>query len=127
MVENETGLKVKSLRSNNDGECTYKEFKQYYDDNGIVMFKTILGRPQQNGVAERMNRTLNERGRSMRLHSGLPKMLSAEAVSIAADLINRCPCTRLDFKLLEEVWSGKQVNLSHFLVGSLIFMLMLLS
>ena len=38
------------------------------------MEKTIPGTPQQNGVAERMNRTLNERAKSMRLHAGLPKL-----------------------------------------------------
>ena len=81
--------------------------------NGIVMVKTIPGTPQQNGVAERMNRTLCERARSMRLHSGLPEMFWAEAVSTAAYLINRSPSTPLDFKLPEEVWSDKQVNLSH--------------
>ena len=37
------------------------------------MEKTIPGTPKQNGVAERMNRTLNERARNMRLHAGLPK------------------------------------------------------
>ena len=37
------------------------------------MEKTIPRTPQQNGVAERMNRTLNECVRSMRLHVGLPK------------------------------------------------------
>ena len=40
---------------------------------GIRMEKTIPGTPQQNGVAERMNRTLNERARSMRLHARLLK------------------------------------------------------
>ena len=37
------------------------------------MEKTIPGTPQQNDVAEYMNRTLNECARSMRLHAGLPK------------------------------------------------------
>ena len=36
-----------------------------------------------------MNRTLNERARSMRIHFGLPKMFWVEAVSTAAYLINR--------------------------------------
>ena len=44
--------------------------------------------PQQNGVAERMNRTLNERARSMSLHAGLPKTFWVNAVSTEADLIN---------------------------------------
>ena len=52
------------------------------------MEKTIPGTPQQNGVAELMNRTLNECLRSMRLHAGLPKTFWADAVSIAAYLIN---------------------------------------
>ena len=52
------------------------------------MEKTIPGTPQQNGVAEPMNRTFNECARSMRLHVGLPKTFWADAVSTAAYLIN---------------------------------------
>ena len=37
------------------------------------MEKTIPRTPKQNGVTERMNRTFNERARSMRLHARLPK------------------------------------------------------
>ncbi|KAL5774045.1 hypothetical protein ACOSP7_011602 [Xanthoceras sorbifolium] len=77
------------------------------------MEKTVPMTPQQNGVAERMNRTLNERARSMRLHAGLPKMLWAEAVNTAAYLINRGPSVPLDGGIPEEVWSGKEVNISH--------------
>ncbi|RVW41165.1 Retrovirus-related Pol polyprotein from transposon TNT 1-94 [Vitis vinifera] len=65
--------------------------------------------PQQNGVAERMNITLNERARSMRLHAGLPKTFWADAVSTAAYLINRGPSVPMEFRLPEEVWSGKEV------------------
>ncbi|RVW50266.1 Retrovirus-related Pol polyprotein from transposon TNT 1-94 [Vitis vinifera] len=72
---------------------------------GIRMEKTIPGTPQQNGVAERMNRTLNERARSMRLHAGLPKTFWADAVSTAAYLINRGPSVPMEFRLPEEVWS----------------------
>ena len=77
------------------------------------MEKTIPSMPQQNGIAERMNRTLNERARSMRLHAGLPKMFWAEAVSTAAYLINRGPSVPLDCKIPEEEWTGKSANLSH--------------
>ena len=77
------------------------------------MEKTIPGTPQQNGVAKRMNRTLNERARSMRLHVGLPKTLWADTVSTAAYLINRGPSVPMKFRLLEEVWSGKEVKFSH--------------
>ena len=69
--------------------------------------------PQQNGVAERMNRTLNQRARSMRLHAGLSKTFWADAVSIAAYLINRGLSVPMEFKLPEEVWSGKEVKFSN--------------
>ena len=77
------------------------------------MEKTIPGTPQQNGVAKRMNRTLNERARSMRLHAGLPKTFWADAVSTAAYLINRGPSVPMKFRLPKEVWSGTEVKFSH--------------
>ena len=73
-VEIETSLKLKCLRSDNGGEYIDGGFKEYCATNGIRMEKTIPGTPQQNGVAERINITINERAKSMRLHSGLPKM-----------------------------------------------------
>ena len=88
-------------------------FNEYYAAHGIRMEKTILGTPQQNGVVERMNRTLNEYARSMRLHAGLPKTFWANVVNIAAYLINRGPSVPMEFKILEEVWSGKEVKFSH--------------
>ena len=64
-------------------------------------------------MAERMNRTLNERARSMRLHAGLPKTFWADTVSTAAYLINRGPLVPMKFRLPEEVWSGKEVKFSY--------------
>lgn len=112
-VENQTGLKIKSLKSDNGGEYDSQEFKKFCSENGIRMIKTIPGTPEQNGVAERMNRTLNERARCMRIQSGLPKMFWADAINTAAYLINRGPSVPLDYQLPEEVWSGKEVSLSH--------------
>ena len=89
MVETETSLKVKCLRSDNGRKYINGGFSEYCAAQGIRMEKTILGTPQQNGVAERMNRILNERARSMRLHVGLSKTFWADAVSTAAYLINQ--------------------------------------
>ncbi|GKB71866.1 retrovirus-related pol polyprotein from transposon TNT 1-94, partial [Tanacetum coccineum] len=58
------------------------------------MLKTVSETPQQNGVAKRMNRTLNERAKSMRLHVGLPKMFWEDSVTTAAYLINGGPTLR---------------------------------
>ena len=75
MVETKIGLKVKCLRSDNGGEYIDGGFSEYCATHGIRMEKTIPWTPQQNGVVKRMNRTLIERARSMRLHAGLPKTL----------------------------------------------------
>ena len=88
MVETETSLKVKCLRLDNGGEYIDGGFSEYYAAQGIRMEKTIPETPQQIGVAECLNRTLNKRTRSMRLHAKLPKTFWANAVSITAYLIN---------------------------------------
>ena len=72
-VETETGLKLKCLRSDNGEEYIDGGFNEYCAANDIRMKKTILGTLQQSGIAERMNRIINERARSMRLHFGLSK------------------------------------------------------
>ncbi|RVW69025.1 Retrovirus-related Pol polyprotein from transposon TNT 1-94 [Vitis vinifera] len=89
-------------KKDNGGEYIDGGFSEYCVAQGIRMEKTIHGTPQQNGVAERMNRTLNERARSMRLHAGLPKTFWADAVSTAAYLINRGPSVPMEFRLPEE-------------------------
>ena len=69
-VKIQTSLKIKCLRSDNGGE--YKsEFKAFCATKGIRLMRTVFGKAIQKDVAERMNRTLNERTKSMRIHSGL--------------------------------------------------------
>ena len=113
MVETKTSLRLKCLRSDNGGEYIDRGFKEYCAANGIRMEKTNVRTSQQNGVAERMNRTINERARSMRLHSGLPTAFWADAVNTAVYLINRGPSVPLEYRLPEEILSGKEVKLAH--------------
>ncbi|GJR65252.1 retrovirus-related pol polyprotein from transposon TNT 1-94 [Tanacetum coccineum] len=68
-------------------DCSRK-FIKYCAMNGIRMLKIVPETPQQNGVAERMNRTLNKRAKSMRLHAGLPKMFWEDSVTTATYLLN---------------------------------------
>ncbi|GJT15050.1 retrovirus-related pol polyprotein from transposon TNT 1-94 [Tanacetum coccineum] len=112
-VENEANLRVKCLKSDNGGEYSSREFIEYCAKNGIRMLKTVPETPQQNSVAERMNRTLNERAKSMRLHAGLPKMFWEDSVTTTAYLINRGPSVPLGFQITKEEWQGKEVSLAH--------------
>ncbi|GJZ49983.1 retrovirus-related pol polyprotein from transposon TNT 1-94, partial [Tanacetum coccineum] len=111
-VENETNLRVKCFKSDNGGEYSSREFIEYCAENGIRMLKTVPETPQQNGVAKRMNRTLNERAKSMRLHAGLLKMFWEDSVATAAYLINHGPSVPLGFRIPEEEWQGKEVSLA---------------
>ena len=69
--------------------------------------------PQQNGVAERMNRSLLDKVRCMIVSSSLPKCFWGEAVSTPAYLVNRSPSRTLDLKTPEEIWSGKPPELGN--------------
>ena len=69
MVEIETGKKLKCLRSDNGGEYFSNEFDRYCSEHGIRREKTVSRTPQGNGVSERMNRTIMECARCMRLHA----------------------------------------------------------
>ena len=93
----------KCLRPYNGGEYIDGGFSEYRVVQEIRMEKTIPGTPQQNGVAKLMNKTLNERTRSMRLHAGIPKTFWTNAISTAAYLINRGPSIPMKFRLPEEV------------------------
>ena len=64
---------IKSLRSDRGGEYLLGEFREYLSENGITSQLSAPGTPQQNGVAERRNRTLLESVRSMMSYSYLPK------------------------------------------------------
>ena len=48
----------------------------------------------------------------MRLNAGLPKLFWAETANTASFIINRSPSSAIDFKILEEVWSGRLVDYS---------------
>ena len=61
MVETQTGRKVKRLHTDNGGEFKNNPFLKVCEEEGIVRYFTVRYTPQQNGVAERMNRTLLEK------------------------------------------------------------------
>jgi transposase InsO family protein len=69
LVDNEKLNKLKCLRSDNGGEYYNKEFDSYCSFHGILREKMVPGTPQENGVSERMNRTIMDCVRSKRLHA----------------------------------------------------------
>ena len=110
MVENQTGRKIKVLRSDNGTKYRNDHFSYFCKKEGISRRFTVRDTPQQNGVVERMNRTLLEKVRCMLSNVGLGKQFWVEAVMYASHLINRLPSAALNGKTPLEVWSGKPIN-----------------
>lgn len=89
MVQNKFNKKPKVIRSDRGGEYVDNTLKQYLHAEGILIQYTAPYSPQQNGVAERKNRTLVEMARCMLTDADLPKFLWAEAINTANYLQNR--------------------------------------
>ena len=89
LVENEHGRNIKCLRTDNGGEYMDGDFQDFMAENGIRHERSSPRRQAQNGVSERMNRTLMDMARTMLFQANLAKKWWAEAVSTAAYLRNR--------------------------------------
>ncbi|RMX66386.1 hypothetical protein DD238_004037 [Peronospora effusa] len=68
VVDTLTDCKIKCIHSDNGGEYTYHQFNKYCADLGIIHQRSVPYNPQQNGLAERTNRTLVEMARLMIFH-----------------------------------------------------------
>lgn len=71
-VEKETSSSIRSLRTDREGEFTSLEFTEFCNMNGIQRQLTTAYTPQQNGVAERKNRTIMNMVRSMLTEKKIP-------------------------------------------------------
>ncbi|CAA7024878.1 unnamed protein product [Microthlaspi erraticum] len=106
MVEIQSERKVKKLRTDNGLKFCNIKFDQFCKSEGVVRHRTCTYTPQQNGVAERLNRTLMNRVRSMLSESGLEQKFWAEAASTTVYLTNRTPSSEIDFDIPEERWTS---------------------
>jgi hypothetical protein len=78
LLENQLGKSLKAIRTDRGGEFVNCKMEEFLSSKGILHQKTVPYSPQQNGVAERMNRTLAERTRAMLCDTGLPKKFWGE-------------------------------------------------
>ncbi|CAA2987948.1 Retrovirus-related Pol poly from transposon TNT 1-94, partial [Olea europaea subsp. europaea] len=85
---------------------------KFLQEHGIVAQYTMPGSPDQNGVAERRNRTLMDMVRSMRSNSKLPESLWTEALKTATYILNRVP-TKAVQKTPFELFKGWKPSLRH--------------
>ena len=113
-AENQLNKKIKMIRSDRGGEYEFP-FQEIFLENGIIHQMTAPYTPQQNGVAERKNRTLKEMMNALLLSSGLPQNLWGEAVLTATQILNRVPYSKTQI-IPYEKWKGRKPNLNYFKV-----------
>ncbi|KAH9670831.1 hypothetical protein KPL70_017127 [Citrus sinensis] len=111
-TEKQLDKNIKKLRSDRGGEFLSGDFKEYLIENEIISQLTAPGTPQQNGVAERRNRTLLDMMRSMLSYSSLPISFWGLALETAVYLLNLVPSKSVP-KTPIELWSGRKPSLRH--------------
>ncbi|GJT97672.1 putative ribonuclease H-like domain-containing protein [Tanacetum coccineum] len=111
-IENLVDKKVKIIRSDNGTEFKNKVMDDFCREKGIKREYSVARTPQQNGVAERRNRTLIEAARTMLADSKLPTTFWAEAVSTACYVQNRVLVVKPHNKTPYELFRGFKPALS---------------
>ena len=113
MAENFTGPRVKRVRSDNAQECVSESFKNYCKSCGIMRDDIVPYTPQQNRVAERINRTIMETVRRMIHNAELPLSFWAEAVVTAVYLRNRSPTASVKYLTPYLRWHKEKPDVSY--------------
>ena len=120
-VEKQLDRQIKVVRSDRGGEYYGRHtdvgqapgpFYEFCKGQGIVNQYTMPGTPQQNGVAERRNRTLMNMVRSMLANTNLPLFLWTEALKAAVHILNRVPSKSVP-KTPYELWTGRKPSLKY--------------
>jgi transposase InsO family protein len=113
LVENQTGKRIKVLRSDNGGEYASREFVDFCTHTGIRRQMTVPYNPQQNGVFKRKNMAITGAARSMLHDQSLPLYLWAEASVATVYLQNSSPHKILGKKTPKEAFTNSKPNVEH--------------
>ena len=115
-VEIETSKNIKCLRTDRGREYTSREFSDFCNKEGIRRQLTAAYTPQQNGIAERKNRTVMNMVRSLLSPKKAPKYLWPEAANWTFYVLNRCPTSAVKNITPQEAWNGIKPSVEHFRV-----------
>uniref|UniRef100_A0A6V7M0T8 Integrase catalytic domain-containing protein n=1 Tax=Bracon brevicornis TaxID=1563983 RepID=A0A6V7M0T8_9HYME len=111
-MKTQYGEKPKCFRSDRGGEFMSHDLMQFLAKQGVKVQRTAPYTPEQNGVAERKNRTLVEATRTMLIDAGLADQYWGEAVMTAGYVQNLLP-TRVRDKTPFELFFDKKPDISH--------------
>lgn len=104
--------KISRFRCDNGGEYNSQEFKRFCKVKGIQIEYTVPRNPEQNGVSERLNRTILNMARCLLFDAHLTKSFWGEAVRTAVYIINRLPTTSIKSRTTPaELWYERKVDI----------------
>ena len=110
--DKQLGRHIKSLHSDRGGEYMSIEFVSLLKDHEILSMLSASGTPQQNGVAEKINRTLLDMVRSMMTLSTLALSFWGYALETTTYILNMVLSNSVP-KTLMKMWTGGKLILSH--------------
>lgn len=114
MVQTKFNLNISLLRCDNGREYISNEMKSFCRENGTVIDFTNPYTPEQNGKAERFNRSLVDKARAMIKEACMPKEFWNEAVRVAAYTLNRSPSNaNIGNMTPAEVWNNTKPDIRH--------------
>ncbi|KAJ0080658.1 hypothetical protein Patl1_12136 [Pistacia atlantica] len=113
VVEKQSKCFIQTLRTDIGGEFLSTEFNVFCEENGIHRELTAPHTLEQNGVAERKNRTVVEMARSMLKAKNLPNNFWEEAVATAVYILNISPTKAVLNQTPYEAWKGRKPRVSH--------------
>lgn len=112
LMKTSVGKVPKIIRSDQGGEYCCKELERFCLENGIQQQFTTAYSPQQNGIAERKNRSLVEMARCMLIDAGMHKRYWAEAINTANYIQNILPSRAIE-KTPFEIWKGIKPDVTN--------------
>jgi len=121
LFEDTDGVKIKKLRSDRGGEFVANRLTDFMAKRGIESDLTASYSPQSNGLAERLNRTLMTRVRSMLSWAKLPDSFWGEALMAANRARNRLPARGLSMTPIEAFYGEKPDLSTDRTFGSLVY------
>jgi hypothetical protein len=107
-------MRLKEVRSNRGEEFMSRDFKEFCNEHGIKREYTIPRTPQQNGVVERKNRTMQEMARSMMNEKNIGQTYWVEAIHTAVHVLNKDHLRPQSNKTPFELWFGRPASIKHF-------------
>jgi hypothetical protein len=113
-MQREKGFGIVKIRSDHGKEFENSKFSEFCSSEGISHEFSAPITPQQNGVVERKNRTLQESARVMLHAKDLPQNLWAEAMNTACYVHNRVTLRKGTTTTLYELWKGRKPTVKYF-------------